>query len=300
MSVPWPLRLLVSAAVVVLLIVLIVPIRDLGHALARASLPVWLGVTGAFLLAHLVAAAKWRVLVGHGADGTGRRWVVAHFAGLVANLCLPGVAGGDVVRAGWLMRRSASPDLVAAGSLVDRVVDTGALLALAAVGVALAGRRAGEARDALRVVIVLVALLAAAAALGWFVLRRMVRRGLLARGVAAVEAVLARPGALALAMLLSCVVQGSLVALNVWLGASAGLVPGWAAWLTAWPLAKLVALVPVSLAGLGVREAALIAFMRPFGAEPSIVLAVGLLWQAVLAVGGLVGWAAATMLARER
>jgi uncharacterized membrane protein YbhN (UPF0104 family) len=73
------------------------------------------------------------------------------------------------------------------------------------------------------------------------------------------------------------------------LGRAAGVEASYEVWLTAWPLAKLIALVPISLAGLGVREAALVALMRPFGAPAAAVMAAGLLWQALLVGGGLVG-----------
>ena len=46
--------------------------------------------------------------------------------------------------------------------------------------------------------------------------------------------------------------------------------------------------MPVSLNGLGLREATLAALLDPFGADPSVIVAAGLMWQAVLfAAGGL-------------
>jgi uncharacterized membrane protein YbhN (UPF0104 family) len=57
----------------------------------------------------------------------------------------------------------------------------------------------------------------------------------------------------------------------------------------AWPLAKLLAVAPVSVAGLGVREASLAGLLSQFGAEPAAVVAVGLLWQSILFAGGLLG-----------
>ncbi|MEO2049271.1 MAG: hypothetical protein ABGX16_22155, partial [Pirellulales bacterium] len=56
-----------------------------------------------------------------------------------------------------------------------------------------------------------------------------------------------------------------------------------------WPLAKLAALMPVTMAGLGVRESALILLMQPFGAEASSVAAASLLWQTILFAGGFIG-----------
>ena len=38
-------------------------------------------------------------------------------------------------------------------------------------------------------------------------------------------------------------------------------------WIFAWPLAKIIAVLPVSLNGLGLREATLAGFLAPFGAS---------------------------------
>ena len=44
-------------------------------------------------------------------------------------------------------------------------------------------------------------------------------------------------------------------------------------WFFAWPLAKILAIAPVSLGGIGVREASLAALMAPFGADAAGVVA---------------------------
>ena len=104
----------------------------------------------------------------------------------------------------------------------------------------------------------------------------------------------ARPALPFACFVLSLGVQTMFVFINMRFGSAVGVNVPLAGWLVAWPLAKLVALVPVSLAGLGVREAALVAFLRPYGAAVALVTAAGLLWQSVLFAGGLVGWLAGT------
>jgi hypothetical protein len=96
------------------------------------------------------------------------------------------------------------------------------------------------------------------------------------------------------ALALSLGVQTMFVLINRQFGVAMGVDVARGAWFAAWPLAKLVALAPVSLAGLGIREAALVAFLRPYGAPTTPVFAAGLLWQSVLFAGGLVGWLAGT------
>ena len=100
-----------------------------------------------------------------------------------------------------------------------------------------------------------------------------------------------RPGRLALCLSLSILIQAGFVGLNVALATASGLTTPALAWYYAWPLAKLIAIVPISLGGLGVREASLAALLAPLGAEPTKVVAVGLLWQAILFTTGILGGA---------
>ena len=57
-------------------------------------------------------------------------------------------------------------------------------------------------------------------------------------------------------------------------------------------------MVPISIAGLGVREASLAALLSPLGANPAKVVAVGLLWQTILFAGGLIGGLTLLILAK--
>jgi uncharacterized membrane protein YbhN (UPF0104 family) len=105
----------------------------------------------------------------------------------------------------------------------------------------------------------------------------------------AIEEFRRQPGRLVLCLLLSIMIQAGFVTLNVSLAIASGLnLPG-SAWYYAWPLAKLIAIVPISLAGLGVREASLAALLAPLGADPAKVVAVGLLWQGVIFATGILG-----------
>jgi len=58
--------------------------------------------------------------------------------------------------------------------------------------------------------------------------------------------------------------------------------------------------LPLTQGGIGVREAALVALLAPFGAPGPLVLAAGLVWEAVVITGGLVAGAVALTLSRRR
>ena len=91
-------------------------------------------------------------------------------------------------------------------------------------------------------------------------------------------------------------VQSSLVALNWWLGLRCGIDIAFQAWLFAWPMAKISALLPVTQGGIGVREAALAALLAPFGVPAVLAVAAGLVFQGVIISGGLIGGALSYLL----
>jgi uncharacterized membrane protein YbhN (UPF0104 family) len=145
--------------------------------------------------------------------------------------------------------------------------------------------------------------IAGAAAAGVAILLVASQLPILRRAVAMVAPAWAslrkRRGALAGAVAISLVVQPSFVLINAWLAGAMSVHVELAAWFVAWPLSKLVATLPISLGGLGVREAVLVALLTPFGAPGDGVVASSLLWQGVIAIGGIGGLVVTQLLARS-
>jgi uncharacterized membrane protein YbhN (UPF0104 family) len=288
----WSVRLTVSALVLAVLFAM-VPVRQLAAAVSGVPPGLWATAVLLFLAGHVVAAFKWQLLLRRERRIPARHWLRAHFAGLAANLCLPGIAGGDVVRAEFIRRSSGHGDQVAVAAVVDRALDCLALLVLVTAGLMLSAGAGVSARAVLAVGAAGLAAVAAVGVLGLVVLKSRWGRSAIVQRLAAAAAVLARRPLLPLACFgFSLAVQTMFVLINMRFGAAMGVDVPAAAWFVAWPLAKLVALIPVSLAGLGVREAALVAFLQPYGAPAALVTAAGLLWQSVLFAGGLTGWLA--------
>ncbi|MFT5393808.1 MAG: uncharacterized membrane protein YbhN (UPF0104 family), partial [Gammaproteobacteria bacterium] len=98
------------------------------------------------------------------------------------------------------------------------------------------------------------------------------------------------------ALLMSVGIQGGFVLLNIVLAREIGIEASMQLWFFAWPLAKLIALAPVSLGGIGVREVAIAGLMAPFGIDPALVVAQSLSWQAVLVGSGLFAGLVVTLL----
>ena len=284
----WPLRFCVSA-IILGLILWFVPIQDLWDAIRGISPSLWLFVLGIFLVGHVVAATKWWFMTCRDGDIPWINSVRAHFAGLLANLCLPGVAGGDVIRAAWVMRGSNASERIGVASVADRLIDCVALILLVAGGGLWAFQRNLPIAGPLVVVVGVFGAGIVVFFLLPFFLQKFSKSGIVQRVADGIIDLKKRPLRLLGCLTLSLLVQSTFVWLNILLGAAMGLNVPVHAWFVAWPLAKLVAVIPISLAGIGVRETSLVAVLAWYHAPAAPVVATGILWQTVLFSGGILG-----------
>lgn len=288
-------RVVVSAALLAVLLWL-VPLGDVADALLSVPPLLWLGALGVFLLGHLVAALKWRLLIRLSGLTPGAV-LRAHFAGLASNLFLPGLVGGDVVKTAWLSRSAGEWEGIGVGTAMDRLLDTASVLILAVAGGLATASLSGTA---LEVVLAAGALLVAAVvalpvAHAW--LRRGDEGTSRRRLATALRALAGKPHLALTSLALSLLMQTAFILVTAEFGRAAGVEISRAAWFFAWPLAKLAAVVPLTFAGIGTREGALVALMNTLGAPASGVAAAGILWTSVLLAGALLGGGAAVLTA---
>ena len=286
----WALRFIGSAAFLAAVFYFL-PLGDVIAAAKKLQPIIWLGALAIFLGGHFLASLKWRLLVSTGVEIPLYTAIRAHFAGLAANLCLPGVAGGDVVRAGIVMRGAPDPARIAAGSLLDRLLDTFGLLILSLIGGVWA---IGFAVFDMQLVIIFgLIVVIGVAAVGGYLLLRKAPIGAVQKITGKIDALIAdfskRPLRLIACLVLSMSIQSAFIATTIILARATVADASVAQWFFAWPLAKLIAILPFSLAGLGVREAGLAAILGGFGADPAGIVAASLLWQSILFAGGMIG-----------
>jgi uncharacterized protein (TIRG00374 family) len=283
------------------------PLATVRTAIARVPPWLFLTVLLGYLLAHTLGIAKWRMVVNAaGADLDFATSAECYLGGLFATLFLPSIVGGDVIRLAVGLRRSPRPAGVLAGNVVDRFLDVTAQAGLVLLGLALLPGSVPEnlqatARNALLLcvagVVVLVALgiLLHQTLLGG---RSIKFRRRLARLRHALHCVSQRLHVLAFGWLAGTFIQATFLILTARLAVSCGLSLPLRAWLFAWPLAKLAAVLPLTQGGIGVREAALVALLAPFGAASHLVLAAGLVWEGVIIAGGLIAGGIAVLMRR--
>lgn len=281
------------------------PVRTLVAALANVSLYVWPAALVLYLGLHLVGTTKWRSMVNAaGADLSFPAAVRCYYAGLFGNLFLPSIVGGDFVRAGLALRLTGGKGAVIFGSLVDRALDMLALGLTAGVGALLLPEHLDPHSRKIFVWLMFAFALAgalAAAAVWLLPARRFsfrIRRHLV-KGRRVIGALVRAPGCVLRALALGMALQVLLTVLNAWLGRQVGIDIPFAIWLFAWPLAKISGIIPVSQGGIGVREAAQVALLVPFGVPAVAAMAAGLVFEAVVIGGGLVGGLASFLLGRR-
>jgi uncharacterized protein (TIRG00374 family) len=256
-----------------------------------------------------VGIAKWRMVVNAaGAQLDFRTSAQCYAGGLFGTLFLPSIIGGDVVRLAVGLRRSPNPAAVLAGNVADRFIDVAAQAGLVLVGIlllpgALPGSLQGQAHKAL---IYLGTALAVLALCALFLYRPLLKgrsvrfRRRLARLRHALRSVSGAPHVLLGAWLMGTTIQTTFLVLTAKLAETCGLVLPLRDWFFAWPLSKLAAVLPLTQGGIGVREAALVGLLSPFGAAPHLVLAAGLVWEAIVITGGLISGLGAFLLGREK
>ncbi|HEY6339990.1 MAG TPA: lysylphosphatidylglycerol synthase transmembrane domain-containing protein [Bryobacteraceae bacterium] len=300
---PW--FRIAGSAIILILLFTILPAKQIVAAVKRIPPVLGLGLLCGYLGLHLLGVVKWRILINSaGADLGLFAATRCYYGGLFGNVFLPSLVGGDVVRAGMAFSHSRSKSAIVLGSLMDRVQDVLGLATITAIGVLLLPGTLDYRTHKLFWMLTGVLVLGGAACLGLviavparklpFKARRLMAK--LRRGV---RSMYRRPAKMILAFLLGMGLQVSQVAINFWLGEATGLHISPKLWLFAWPLAKISALLPVTQGGIGVRDAALISLLAPFGIAPASAAAVSLTFQAIVLTGGLIAGFIAFVLGRH-
>lgn len=245
----------------------------------------------------LLAACRWRAILRYqGIPFTFAETCRIFLIGAFFNQVLPSSFGGDVVR-GWCVYRAGYGKGVAAISiLTDRMYGMAALVLLALLtlpGVA------QVVDDRLSVLAVGVAVLGASFALVGFMwldkLPRALQRWKIFRGLSAwsgtLRGVVSRPGTATAVMglslsvhLLTVVAIASMIAVlepGAHLGASALVLP----------IIALLSMVPLSVAGWGVREGVMVYGLGLVGVAPESALVASVVFGLVLTAIGVFGGA---------
>lgn len=267
--------------------------RPVFAALARERLAYFAATIVLYLFSQAVSAWRWQLLARLNAiPGPYREYLAFYFVGVFTNLFVPGLVGGDAARALYLGRRHNRLAAAIASVIADRAVGLIAVFWLAA-GSALMVHTMPLPPSVLRVTIAL----GAAAFAGWLmtplaaalVPRMSGRFAGLGGFLQPIVPYLRHPAALIPALILSLVLQATLVVCQYLLARGLGLMIPLPTFMLCVPIANVFASLPITLNGLGVREAAYLVLFGYAGVARGDTIALGLLWFGATVLGGLTG-----------
>ncbi|KAA0570358.1 lysylphosphatidylglycerol synthase transmembrane domain-containing protein [Azospirillum sp. Sh1] len=303
------LKALVSALLVALLLWR-VDVAEVGRVLAVAS-PGLMALAGLlFFLMHVLNALKLRVLLPE--LRAGRLLAYTLVAQLYA-LVLPGQLAGEAVKAYRLSRdegRGQGQGEIGGGRIVsavafDKVTGIVGLLLLTGGGLAMQSARFGDGL-LVGVGLVLAGLVAATVLLAWAPARALLLALLGWRAGPKREALLLgplrrfleawrdqtrRPGRALLSVAGGIAVQVAAVAGSQALGLAVGIDQPFSVWGAVTGLMSVIVLMPVTVAGIGLREASLVGLLDLVGVPHAQSLALGfgiLAFQVMVALLGAV------------
>lgn len=291
----------VRALVTALLLALVASLVDWDAAadrLAEGSWAWFAAAVAALLASQLIAAVRWRLLLdGAGLERPALAVIRAYLIGTFVNNFLPTAFGGDFTRA-WIVARRGAPLVRALLSVVvDRFLAFWCLVALAWI-VLPTDPGAVPSELVIALLAVTVGGLAASGLMLWLALRggsslakRLPERvlGWARETRETLRLYGARPRLLAIALLLGLAFQ-LLVVLAVYLLAKAiDLDAALSLLAVVTPLVLAITLVPISIAGFGVREGGMVVLLGTAGYSATEATLLSLIGVAALVLSSLPG-----------
>jgi len=253
-----------------------------------------------FIISGALGAAQWGVLLAfHGIRPGYRQVLSRYFMGLFFNYILPGFVGGDVVRVYTTAAASGRTAQSVSSTLADRVLGL-LVMVMFSIGawVILPG---GAADAALPVAVIMLLVLAGFA--GVFAFRPLgnfltgisgrllpARLGMTVKTIYDELHRLTRaPGVLVRVLALSVAIQFTRIGVHYLCGRAVGIEAGFVYFALFVPLIEIVASMPVSFGGVGVRETIASLLFATAGVDAALVVAYSLSATAAGFTGAIPG-----------
>ncbi len=279
------------SAVAVWLIARQVEPRELATAIRDTDPALVLAVIVLYLVGQAMTAYRWHFIarsVGFGHD----LFEVTryYFIGMFFNLFGPSTVGGDVVRALYLGERDGRRMIALNSVLFDRLSGLAMLVGVAMAALALWGRF-----DLPWALVGIVFLAGLGMVVGWFVIPMAVRVALpeTSRIRVLVEKDLgpfwSDRRLLVRAAVVSVGFHSLQVTALILLGHDVGVQTDWRYYFVFHPLVSILSALPISLAGLGIREMGYLWFLERHGVDHATAVTFGLGWFVVITAASLVG-----------
>ncbi len=258
-------------------------LKDLGRLLAHAALLPLVAALFVNIAGQVLCAIKWRMLARqvdvHLSAGTA---IATYFIGMFFSQFLPTLIGGDLVRVLLMRRRGEASSRVSASIFVERATGLLAMLAIATISAYAIREHLGGvpffeifAVGFLGCVVVCAVLLRGRK---WRPSRFLPSAAQwMSEAAASVSRFRHAPRLLAVSLVLSILFQFSVILKHSLYAKAVGLPIPFSSFLVYIPVVVLAGMLPISVNGMGVKEAAMVALYTAAGATREEAVAVGVL-----------------------
>ena len=237
------------------------------------------------LFAQFISTLRWKLLL-PGKLGI-RKLFSLYMIGSFFNIMLPGLIGGDAVKAFYLYKASGRGSLTLASIFMDRYLGFVMLVVICAI--AFPFGYSYFQNSAVTWGLPLTVLVFIISSLLFFSLRLGKRIKILSEIYGYFYSYWNQKGIILMALLISVLVQllniFAVYILALGLGKHIPIL----ACLIFLPLIVMFTTLPISISGIGVREGAFVLFFRIIGMKPDVATAISLSWFLSTTAGGLLG-----------
>jgi uncharacterized protein (TIRG00374 family) len=258
--------------------------------LIRRERPIlFLATVALYVAGQAMSAFRWQLLAGlNGFGGRYSEYLAYYFIGMFTNVFVPGLIGGDALRALYLGGRHQRLGQAFASVMADRGIGLITLFWLAAVAT-LCTTQVQLPASVLRVTLAAGGISLLTYLAGPLVANWVSRRNRFNRLLAPMTPYLSRPIALMPAIALSALLQLSLAACQYLLAIGLGLHTALATFVLIVPITNVIASLPVTINGLGMREAGYLVLLGTAGVRKEQAVALSILYFAATLAGGFTG-----------
>jgi uncharacterized membrane protein YbhN (UPF0104 family) len=253
----------------------------------------------AYVAGKVLTAIRWAMLARPlGFKNSLKEFVAFYYIGMFFNLFAPSTLGGDAGKVYYLARetgdagRAETATRAVISIFADRAIGMAVLFWIAAVALLAFPAYAELFPPAVRYVTYIVAVAPIVAyatfplAARWLAnMSHSLARKLYDLG----NAYWRRPDVLAGGVVLSLAFHLIQVAIQVLIADALAYELPWSYALVFFPLVDVVAMLPVSISGIGLREGGYLFFLGRLGVGPERAIASSILWLAIVVASGLVG-----------
>ncbi|NOQ64247.1 MAG: flippase-like domain-containing protein [Methyloprofundus sp.] len=247
----------------------------------------WFAALFTYLLAQILSSIRWQLIAQSlGLHGSFNQYLDLYFLGMFFNLFLPTGMGGDAVKSYHLGKRHSNHLNSAYSILFDRLTGLCALLIICAFAlwhVAL--------DETLNLIIIAATTLSVGGLIFAPSIFKLLQRVLpqLSRWISPLQQLYHSPMRLLLIFMMAIAIQLIGLSIVIGLGTLLAIKLSWSFYIVCWTLITLATLLPISINGLGVREAGFVYLFQTQGIDSEQAITLSLLTFLIPLLASLFG-----------